>query len=703
MSQVSAVGRWIALGCLCFALCGTQRSGANETLKGDPARAADSAATVIRPVVADFELPATDGTPCRLLGGRDAEVTVVCFLGTECPLAKLYAGRLKRLAGQYASRSVRFIGVNSNVQDSMDELRSYVQDYEIGFAVVKDYDRSVAVNFQATRTPEVFVVDTVGRVLYRGRIDDQYQPGIARPEAKVHDLRIAIEDILAGRSVGVPETKAVGCLISLPRRAASTRALDSAEVTYCGRVSRVLAKHCVQCHRAGEIGPFALQDYDEVVGWADMMVEVVDEGRMPPWHGGEGSAAFKNARGMTPSEKQVLKDWADQGMPYGRAGELPEPIDYVSGWQLPSAPDLVVPMSATPMKVPAAGTVEYQYFVADPGFTEDRWISAVEVQPGNHSVVHHAIAFVRPPDGGDMNQFGLLGAYVPGQRLTQPPSGYARRVAAGSKFVFQMHYTPTGKPETDLTSIGIVFADPDTVTHELFALGGVQQQFEIPPGDGNYQVRGTVNRIPRDGQLLSITPHMHVRGKSFSMTATKNGKHEMLLSVPAYDFNWQHNYEFAAPVPFADIDEITFVATFDNSADNPTNPDPSEYVTWGDQTWQEMAVTFLEVARPIRGGGARSGAEELHAMETQPEIDPAEAASIEAKLSAAHLRRRARAVAFAKQYIERFDSNGDGVIAASELPDSVRMNGWWDLNSNGDDVISATEIELSAYRRDRLQ
>ncbi len=370
-------------------------------------------------------------------------------------------------------------------------------------------------------------------------------------------------------------------------------------------------------------------------------------------------------------------------MPYGEAKDLPPPKARVAGWQLPEPPQAVFEMSGQPFEVPAEGTVEYQYFVVDPGFEEDKWIRAVQVIPGNPAVVHHCIVFTRPPDGADFRDIGLLAAYVPGQRTASRPEGYAQHVAAGSKIVFQMHYTPTGKPESDMTRIGLVFAEPAAVTHEVFALGGIEQEFEIPPHVAAHTVSGEITGFPADGLLLSVTPHMHLRGKSYRLTAATAGGSDVLLDVPHYDFNWQHRYEFASPLPLKSIDSLAFETTFDNSSDNPTNPDPNEHVTWGDQTWQEMAVTFIEVAQPVR-------------------VETPQAAAMTRdlrrhRLTKSEVKMVREAEAFADRFIARFDKNGDGSVAEHELPNAVRKYGH--LDHNFDKHVSRDELVEEAYWR----
>ncbi|MFK8112778.1 MAG: redoxin domain-containing protein [Rubripirellula sp.] len=638
-------------------------------------------------VFQDFSLP-LPGSPrdsdamSTVSLSKDAKIKlhVVCFLGTECPLAKVYGPRLERMSQTFGKRGVAFIGINSNIQDSMEELANYVVRHGITFPVGKDFDRSVALQSGATRTPEAFVIDRDGVIQYQGRIDDQYEPGLARSEATQHDLKDAIELLLAGKPVQNPRVEAVGCLIALPKEKPS----NVSNITFCDQVIRVLQEHCIECHRDGEIGPFTLDQYDEVVGWADMSLEVIDQGRMPPWHASPEHGNFANSRFMPDSDKQVLRDWVDSGMPYGDAKQLPEMKKFTQGWRFGREPDLVLEMADKPFIVPAEGTVEYQYFVVDPGFTEDTWIRAAQVIPGDSSVVHHCICFTRPPDDGDFRDIGLLSAYVPGQVRGQLPSGFAQKVPAGSRIVFQMHYTPNGKVTEDNTRIGLLFEAAKNVTHEILALGGAEQEFEIPPGVANHTVEGSMGWFPKDGFLLSVMPHMHLRGKSFQFFIRTEEGGQQILDVPAYDFNWQHNYELSEPLALEKVSDLRFAAVFDNSESNPTNPDASEYVTWGDQTWQEMAVTFVSVARPLH-------------QERKPAQKETKASKLARQKQQTDWKRIANE--FAGGYIQRFDKNGDGELVSHELPDSVRMFSFRSLDHDRDSRITHEEIADERMKR----
>jgi peroxiredoxin len=619
-----------------------------------------------------FELPAANGKRVEFPDDHGG-ITVVCFLGAECPLARLYGPRLQQLADEFETQGVWFVGINSNRQDSMSDVEDYVAEHEITFPVAKDYDNHVADQFGAHRTPEVFVIDEDLTVRYRGRIDDQYLPGIVRSEPSREDLRVALEELLSGEPVSVPSAEATGCRIGRVHAGEVT-----CQETWCREVTRILQAHCVECHRAGEIGPFALTDYEEVLGWAETMLETIDDGRMPPWHADPDHGDFTNARLMTDSDKETLHNWVSGGMPYGDIGDLPEPEDYVDGWQLDGEPDLVVSMREEPFGVPARGIVEYQYFVVDPGFEEDTWVSGAQVVPGNRSVVHHAIVFIRPPDGARFRGMGWLGAYVPGQRSTMLPQGYARRVPAGSKLVFQMHYTPNGAEQDDCTRIGLIFEEDESVTHEVFTLVALDQDFEIPPHAGDFAVEGRLSRLPAEAELLAIAPHMHLRGKSFEVFACSGERRDILLNVPHYDFNWQHVYELSEPLPLGPVERLEFTIRFDNSDANPFNPDPSQYVTWGDQTWEEMAVAFFGVAHPRSAGG-------LHRRD-EPE-DPAVEAARQEKIAD-----------YVEQFFDRFDENGDGTVVEPEMPLSVQRFGFRRFDGDRDGRVTREEVEAAAGR-----
>lgn len=623
-----------------------------------------------------FRLPTAQGKVVELSTEPESKATVVCFLGAECPLARLYGPKLNEMQAAYAAQGVQFIGVNSNQQDSLEDVKQYVKRYEISFPMAKDYNNEVADRFHAVRTPEVFVLDQQLTVRYRGRIDNQYLPGISRAETTTHDLKNALDQLLAGKPIEVSETKPNGCFIGRVKQNEVTTKL-----TFCKEVAGVLHRHCVECHRTGEIAPFSLTDYDEVRGWADTMLETIEDGRMPPWHASPKYGHYANARFMPEKDKEILREWVAGGMPYGDIKDLPELPKFREGWHLPRVPDVVYEMRKRPFVVPKEGVVEYQYFVVDPGFKEDQWVTGAQVLPGNRSVVHHAIVFIRPPDGADFRGIGWLTAYVPGQRINMLPPGRARKVPAGSKLVFQMHYTPTGSVAEDISKVGLIFGKDEEITHEVFTLIGIDQEFEIPPHASDFPVSAKVRRIPPHAELLAIAPHMHLRGKSFRLFTKQDKKKEILLDVPNYDFNWQHIYELSKPMSLDKVDGLEFTVKFDNSKDNPFNPDPNEYVTWGDQTWEEMAIAFFEVAEP------RKQKSQQAKLKPEKKLTKAEAK----KQREAELKKELdkRAAAFFK----RFDKNGDGRVDVEEVPLATQRYGRI-RDDNGDGVIQREELRL---------
>ena len=616
---------------------------------------------VAQPAAA-FELQDLQGQPLNL-EVEPGHLTVVCFLGTECPLAKLYAGRLQTLSETFSGQNVRFIGINSNRQDSEDELAHFAKAQGITFPVAKDFDNVVADQFKVVRTPEVIVVDGQSQVRYRGRVDDQYLPGVSRSKPDREDLKVAIEELLAGDAVSVERTEPQGCLLGRV-----TQPVAEATVTFCDQVLRVLQRNCIECHHAGDIGPFSLTEYDEVVGWGDMMVEVIDNKRMPPWHADPSVGHFTNARNMPDADKKIMRDWVDQGMPYGKADQLPDPMNFSNGWQLPREPDLVIEMRERPFTIPADGTVEYQYFVVDPKFEEDVWVHAAEVVPGNRSVVHHSIVFIRPPDGTEFTGIGWLGAYVPGQRLPATQPNLARRIPAGSRLVFQQHYTPNGRTQTDITKVGLLFADEIDITEERLTLTAMDQGFELKPQDPGQMVKAKMRPIPRGAKLLGIAPHMHFRGNQFTATMFSKDGTKDLLRVPNYDFNWQHNYELTEPLDLSSVKNIKTEFVFDNSEANPFNPDPSSYVTWGDQTWEEMAIAFFDVSRPRKP--------KLDAPEHQADASGEKAVSDKVQKKAEKL---------ADEFLKKFDTDGDGLLQRDDVLLTMQARAFRrsDLDRNG--------------------
>ncbi|REK08969.1 MAG: hypothetical protein DWQ37_19080 [Planctomycetota bacterium] len=564
---------------------------------GAPRALAESKSVAIGTKVDNFTLRDYHGQPYSLDEVGQGKVVVLAFLGTECPLAKLYASRLNALADKYEGKDVVFLGLDANRQDSVTEIAAFARVHEIDFPILKDLNQVVADAAGATRTPEAVVLDREGRIRYRGRIDDQYgfnaqNANYQKPEPEKNDLAEAIDAVLANKSVELAETRAPGCLIGR-----NLQPVADSEVTYSNQIARIMNANCVFCHREGQIAPFTLTNYEEVAGWASMINEVVQLQRMPPWHANQEYGHFKNDARLSDSDKELIAKWVDAGAPEGDPADLPEPPQFAEGWMIPE-PEEVVYMRDEAFDVPATGVVDYQHFVVDPGWKEDRWIAAIEPRPGNPAIVHHILLFVLPPSGNMMGGLGsgndFLGAYAPGLRPEPLKPGLARFVPAGSKLIFQMHYTPNGSEQKDRSYCGFVFADPETVKQEVRVSSAVNAVFQIPPGDSSFPVNARYI-FHEDTHLLTMMPHMHLRGKAFRYEAVyPDGSKEVLLDVPNYDFCWQTHYRLAEPKFLPRGTRMDCYAVFDNSEDNLNNPDPTKTIGFGDQTWDEMMIGFFE-------------------------------------------------------------------------------------------------------------
>jgi peroxiredoxin/mono/diheme cytochrome c family protein len=543
----------------------------------------------------DFQLRDARGQLHRLSDWKERKLVVVAFLGVDCPLARLYGPRLAELAKEFAPRGVAFVAIDSNRHDAPSDLLRYLRLHPLPFPFLKDVGNIVADQFDAERNPEVFVLDARRIVRYRGRIDDQYTPGLQKPRPERRDLAVALDELLDGKTVSQPRRPASGCRIDRVNKSAK-----QGPITYGRHIAPILQTHCQTCHRPGEIAPFSLTSYKDAAGWAETIRDVVAEGRMPPWHADPRYGKFANDPSLSEREKKQLFAWIDGGCPHGEDADLPPPPTFPKGWSIPM-PDRIVTM-AEPFTVPAEGVIEYQYFVVDPGFTEDKWIQAAEVRPGNRAVVHHCNVFLQPPGSNDIQEQGTLGScwlatYVPGTSPLLLPDGLAKRVPAGWRLVFGMHYTTIGSVQTDRTCVGLKFADPHSVKKEVATKAMCDPELCIPAHAPNHVVAQTW-QVNEDVLLLAMFPHLHLRGKSFRYEAFyPDGTSEILLDVPRYDFNWQHRYELAEPRRLPAGSRLRCTAVYDNSSANPANPDPNVDVRDGEQSWDEMFRGYFDVAR----------------------------------------------------------------------------------------------------------
>jgi peroxiredoxin len=577
--------------------------------------------------MANFQLKDTDGNVVSLYNFRGKIAVVLAFMGTDCPVGNLYAPRLAELNKTYKDKKVVFLGINSNAHDTREAIAAHAKEHGLGFPVLKDEGNVVADMALVERTCEVIVLDGLAMVRYRGAIDDQYAVGKRKDAPSKEYLRDALDAILSGDRIEAKATPVVGCLIdkvaakpsklmagnasrvraAAPEIAQARKDQDETEegragavkVTYSADVATIVQNKCQSCHRPGEVGPFPLLTYDDVRKHSAMIHEVVDERRMPPWHADPRHGHFQNDRSLSAKERATLLAWIDQGSPLGDPQKLPAARTFPEGWTI-GKPDVVFEIPE-PFTVPAQGTVEYVHIRVPTKLKEDVWVQAAEARPGDRSVVHHIVVLLDDHKlvknlgrrrGGGISEHHFCG-YAPGDMPLVCPPGTGKLIPAGSDLVFQIHYTPTGTLKTDRSKVGLIFAK-GPVEHKVVTHGIAQPRFEIPPGADNHPVESAFT-FESDVHLLSFMPHMHLRGKSFRYEATfPDGRKEVLLNVPAYDFGWQSYYILAEPRAMPKGTRIDCLAHFDNSTANPANPDPAKTVRWGDQTWEEMMIGYVD-------------------------------------------------------------------------------------------------------------
>ena len=395
---------------------------------------------------------------------------------------------------------------------------------------------------------------------------------------------------------------------------------SSPPVTFNKDVLPILQERCQTCHRAGEVAPMPLRTYEEARPWASAIKEAVLLKRMPPWFADpHASKGFSNDRSLSKQEIETIVAWADGGAAEGDTEAKPEPVEFVDGWNI-GEPDVVFEMQKE-FEVPAEGVVEYQYLVIPSGFREDKWVERAEIRAGNRAVLHHVIVFVRPPEStyigeakageffvpakydekkkekrNDKREF-LIG-FAPGTVPEELEPGQAKLIPAGSDFVLQLHYTPNGKAATDKSYFGLVFAK-EPPQKRVVTMAVSTDDFVIPAGAPNHRVDAQM-KIKDDMTLTAMLPHMHLRGKAFEYRVVfPDGRKETLLRVPRYDFNWQLSYYLEEPVLLPKGARIECTAWYDNSANNPQNPDPANEVRYGDQSWEEMMFGFFDASFPV--------------------------------------------------------------------------------------------------------
>jgi hypothetical protein len=523
---------------------------------------------------------------------RDPNVkALVLFVqGNGCPLVRERILELIDLRDTFQPHGILFGMINANPQDERDDIAKEAHEFGIDIPILKDSRQLVTGMLGITRTAEAILIDTQARrIIFRGPIDDRLSYQSAKAQASAHYLTDAIKAHLSGKEITTPKIEAPGCRITF-------KTPDENSISYREHVAPILKNRCVQCHTKGGVGPFAMSNYGKVDGWSEMIAEVILTQQMPPWHADPHIGKFSNSGGVTDDEARTLVTWIRAGSP---RGDGPDPLENDQPkqpeWVL-GDPDKVIELPL--QKIPAEGILEYRYVYLDSPFDHDVWVRAAELNPGNKKVLHHAI--VTTEDKAAPKKRGLKGqwvtGYAPGTDPTPCPDGTGVLLRKGHRLNIELHYTVTGKPEEDLTRIGLHLLDK-APAKTLVTSALAFHKFRIPPHAREHPQTVT-KKIDDNILLYGINPHMHFRGKRMSFTIKKpDGSKQILLSVPNYNFNWQRTYHFETPIAVAAGSELIVENAWDNSALNLYNPDPSKTVGWGDQTFDEMffaTFTFVK-------------------------------------------------------------------------------------------------------------
>lgn len=542
---------------------------------------------------------------------------VVVTFSTRCPLARRIVPVLNELQDKHRAEGVQFIALFPNGSDDLREIAEYAVATNLVFPVFKDdSEEPWHIDLGMKTTPQVVVLDTRGgfdqeKIVYRGQINGRWFGGGTVNENQDY-LADALASLLRDEAPPIAETAASGCPIA---RRAPFDAQKYAGVTYYKDVTRLMQRSCIECHRDGEPGAelfAAFDDYDNVAAMSGVMLSRMENRLMPPWHGStdpkNGLEGFKNDCRLSSEEIQMFRAWVEADCPAGDAADAPAPREWPDPnlWRI-GTPDYVFEMPE-PYVVPQYRLDEYQYYRIRADFPEDRYIQAIETRPGNKSVVHHIGAIIGPATDEKLTAnkamlklYGLtgdkvkkIGDYVAGDPFNSRtyPSGYAIKLPAHHDLFFEMHYTPTGREEKpDVSQLAIKWA-PGEPEHVIHTRVFNRKDLRLRPHDQHYEKK-TYFQFPTDVRIHALAPHMHYRGKDFTLykvenPGTEEEKRTLVLCVAAYDINWQRTYEFNRPLELRAGDALLGITHFDNSYLNPNNPDPEQLVRFGLKSEQEM-------------------------------------------------------------------------------------------------------------------
>jgi thiol-disulfide isomerase/thioredoxin len=544
----------------------------------------------------------TTGRNHRLGNTQSVTTTVVVFLNPDCPACQQYAPTLIEIATKLPA-GVEMFGVVAHASASRKQAATFATEYKLNFPVLFDANLQLAQELKPTHVPEAFVLNAKQEILYRGRIDNLFdKPGKKRTTVTETDLRNAIREASKGGPVTVKSTTPVGCVFDEPAK------IDKPD--YNRHVSAILNTRCVDCHRTGEVAPFALTNFAEAKAKAKQVSLSVASGQMPPWKAKKGYGHFLDENHISKAEVAILDGWAANPVE-GDAADKPLSPPFIEGWVL-GKPDMIIKMPAA-YKVPAGGPDILRNFVIPLDLKEDKFVTAIQFKPDNRRVVHHALCFLdRTGQGRKLDEAeegpgyssakggvgllptGSLGGWAPGVIPRHVPDGMARFAARGSDLILQMHYHPSGKDEEDQSEIGVYFAKTPPSRY-LAGFSVENWTINMPAGEKEYKLKAEY-KLPVATTLIGAAPHLHLLGKSMKAWAeTPDGKTVPLIHITDWDFNWQDEYLYHRPFTLPKGTVVNMESVHDNSRSNPANPNsPPKRIQWGEGTADEMSLCIFE-------------------------------------------------------------------------------------------------------------
>jgi len=523
--------------------------------------------------VGNFRLMDHNGSSHHLYYFSDKQAVVLLSQDNRCATSATAAQQMSSLADKYDG-NVQFFMINSSLYDNRQSIRAAAAKLDVDTPILLDEAQLVGRTLQLSRAGEALVINPQGwKLTYRG------------------DTGTTLDETLAaltqGKTAQPGSGQVAGCPIDYPD-------FDGTQVSYADTIAPILADNCVNCHREGGIGPWAMTDYNMIRGFAPMIREVLLTKRMPPWHADPEVGHWSNDRSMSTEELQAVISWIDAGSPRGTGLDpLQDALTANAAWGELGEPDLIIDIP--PTDVPATGVVDYKYKYVKNPLDRDVWVRASQIRPGDRAVLHHVITrYGRIETEGRRKgrisrtgPTGGLAGYVPGAEARPLPTGTGSFLPADATIEFQMHYTTAGKATTDHSQIGIYFHE-EPPEHQIRSMILANPRLKIPP-HAKAHAETAMREFKKDAIIYSILPHAHYRGKAARLEAIyPDGSTETLLNVPNYDFNWQTSYLLQTPKFMPAGTRIVYTNWWDNSAQNPANPDPTREVPWGRQSWDEM-------------------------------------------------------------------------------------------------------------------